>query len=256
MMMVIDVHAHLGWDYTFDEAFTEEELIQKIELYDVGVQIVQPGTCHTLEQVRSQHDAIAELCRTYGGKFFGMANPSPHLLEADYRGEIRRCIEELGFIAIKLHPLASGVNPGSRAGRKAFDSAREFNVPLMVHTGAGVPFAGPVNLIPLAQEYAGLKIIMAHCGQIVFANEAAAVFEACPNVYGDTSWSPGFVLKNWCRTYGPRFMLGTDHADNTGTELAKIRTVGLTPHEQKQFLETTARKVFGIFCIGQQHFEH
>jgi predicted TIM-barrel fold metal-dependent hydrolase len=242
--MIIDVHVHMGWDYTFDEDFSREELVEKMEVYDVGIQIVQPGTCHTLGQVRKQHDAIAELCQTYPGRFYGMANPSPHLADEDYRGEIRRCVEELGFIAIKLHPFASGVNPGSSAGRRAFEAARESDVPVMVHTGSGVPFAGPVNLISLAHEYADLKIIMAHCGQIIFANEAAAVFEACPNVYGDTSWSPGFILKGWCRAYGPRFMLGTDHADNTGTELAKIRTVGLSAEEQEQFLETTAREVF------------
>ena len=41
-------------------------------------------------------------------------------------------------------------------------------------------------------------------------------------------------------------MLGTDHADNTGTELAKIRTVGLTQEEQAQFLGDTAMNVFGL----------
>ena len=244
--MIIDVHVHLGWDYTFDEDFTQAELIEKMEIYNVDIQIVQPGTCHTIAQARAEHDAIADLCQAFAGRYFGMANPSPHLPEQDYHEEIRRCIEDLGFIAIKLHPLASGVNPDSRAGRKALNAAREFNVPLMIHTGAGVPFAGPVNLIPLAQEYADVKIVMAHCGHIIFANEAAAVLRACPNVYGDTSWSPGFVLKRWCRTYGPRFMLGTDHADNTGTELAKIRTVGLTTEEQTQFLESTAIEVFGL----------
>ena len=87
---------------------------------------------------------------------------------------------------------------------------------------------------------------MAHCGQIIFANEAEAALVACPNVYGDTSWSPGFILKNWCRAYGPRFMLGSDHADNTGTELAKIRTVGLTTEEQEAFLGRTALSVFNL----------
>jgi len=175
-----------------------------------------------------------------------MANPSPHLPEAVYRDEVRRCIAELGFIAIKLHPLAFGVNPGSQAGRRAFEAAREWNVPLMVHTGAGIPFSSPVNLIPLALEYAELRIVMAHCGHIVFANEAAAVFERCPQVYGDTSWSPGHLLRAWSRTHGPRLMLGTDHADNTGTELAKIRTVGLTPAEQHAILEGTASAVFSL----------
>ena len=175
----------------------------------------------------------------------GESKPS-FLKEEKYFDEISRCVEELGFRAIKLHPLAHGVNPSSKAGRRAFDAAREHRIPLMVHTGAGVPFAGPVNLIDLAKEYAELKIIMAHCGQIVFANEAAAVFAACDNVYADTSWTPGFFIKNWIRTYGPRFMLGTDHADNTGTELAKIRTVGLDPDEEDAVLGATGRDVFSI----------
>ena len=244
--MIVDVHVHLGYDYTFDENFSSDEIIEKIDVYGVDVQIVQPGTCHDLESVRLEHDAIAALCREHPGRFYGMANPSPHLKAEKYFGEISRCVEELGFRAIKLHPLAHGVNPNSKAGKRAFDAAREHCIPLMVHTGAGVPFAGPVNLIDLAKEYAELKIIMAHCGQIVFANEAAAVFAACDNVYADTSWTPGFFIKNWIRTHGPRFMLGTDHADNTGTELAKIRTVGLDPDEENAVLGETGRDVFSI----------
>ncbi len=249
--MIIDVHVHLGWDYTFDEDFTREELLEKMHLYDVDVQIVQPGTCHTLAQVQAQHDAIARLCREYPGRFYGMANPSPHLSEGEYRAEIARCVGELGFVGIKLHPLAHGVSPASQAGRRAFAAAREHGVPLMVHTGAGTPFAGPVQLISLAQEYADVKIIMAHCGHIILSYESATVLALCPNVYGDTSWTPGYQLKHWCRDYGPRFMLGTDHADNAGTELAKIRTVGLTPEEQEGFLWRTAQEVFWL-PIGPQ----
>jgi uncharacterized protein len=244
--MIVDVHVHLGWDYTFDEDFTRQELIEKMEEYQVDVQIVQPGTCHSLEQVREQHDAIAALCREFPKRFFGMANPSPHLPATIYQSEVKRCVEELGFIGLKLHPMASGVNPNTTAGRKAFDSAAKYDLPLMVHTGAGVPFAGPINLLAMAKEYSQLKIVMAHCGQIIFANEAAAVFAACPNVYGDTSWSPGFFIKNWCRAFGARLMLGTDHADNTGTELAKIRTVGMSAEEQRSVFEKTAVEVYRL----------
>jgi predicted TIM-barrel fold metal-dependent hydrolase len=89
-------------------------------------------------------------------------------------------------------------------------------------------------------------MIIAHCGHIIFANEAEAVFRTCPNVYGDTSWSPGFILKRWIRSHGARFMLGSDHADNTATELTKIRTVGLTEDEQTWLLEKTALMVFDL----------
>jgi len=244
--MIVDVHVHLGYDYTFDEDFTRDEIIEKIDTYGVDVQIVQPGTCHDLETVREQHDAIAALCREFPKKFFGMANPSPHLKTEQYNDEISRCVEELGFVAVKLNTIAHGVNPNTKAGRRVFDAAQKYRIPLMVHTGAGVPFAGPVNLIGMAKEYPYVQIIMAHCGMIIFANEAVAVFDACENVYGDTSWSPGFFIKNWLRTYGHRLMLGSDHADNIGTELAKIRTVGLTPEEQESLLGGTAAQVFKL----------
>ena len=244
--MIIDVHVHMGWDYTFDEDFTKKELLEKMEQHNVDVQVVQPGSCHSMEHVREQHDAIAGLCKEYPGHFFGMANPSPHLDADVYRDEIRRCIEELGFIAIKLHPMAFGVNPGSKSGRKSFEAARTFDVPLMVHTGSGVPFAGPINLLGLAEQYSDVRIIMAHCGQIVFANEAAAVLGRCENVYADTSWSPGFLLREWTRAFGHRMMLGSDHADNTGTEIAKIRTSHFTKEEQTAIFETTALNIFAL----------
>ena len=244
--MIIDVHAHLGLDLTFDEDFPRDELLAKIAEHAVDVQIVQPGTCHTLAQVRAQHDAIAALCAERPGRFLGMANPSPHLPPDEYRAEVRRCVAELGFVAIKLHPLAHGVRPGSRAGREAFLAAREHGVPLMVHTGAGYPFAAPIELLPLAGEFADVSVIMAHMGQVTYAVEAAAVLAACPNVYGDTSWSPGHLLAGWYRRFGPRLMLGTDQADNTATELAKIRTCGLTATEQDEILGGTAARLFGL----------
>lgn len=244
--MIADVHVHLGWDYTFDEHFTRQEIIEKKDEFNIDVQIVQPGSCHTIEKAREQHDAIAGLAREFPGSFFGMANPSPHLAAEIYREEVRRCVQELGFVAIKLHPMAFGVNPDSLSGRKAFQAAMEFRVPLMVHTGAGLPFAGPINLLNLAREFNELNIIMAHCGQIILANEAAAVFKECPNVYGDTSWSPGFILKSWEDEYSPRLMLGSDHADNTGTELAKIRTTGFSPKQQEDILGKTAIRIFNL----------
>jgi predicted TIM-barrel fold metal-dependent hydrolase len=244
--MIVDVHVHLGFDYTFDEDFAREEIVEKIDAHGVDVQIVQPGTCHDIETVSQQHNDIASLCNEYIGKFYGMANPSPHLPKEQYDDEVKRCMEELGFVAIKLNTIAHGVNPSTKDGRKTFDAARKYDVPLMVHTGAGIPFAGPVNLIDLAREYPDVKIIMAHCGMLIFANEAAVVFDQCENVYGDSSWSPGFFIKNWLRTYGHRIMLGTDHADNTGTELAKIRTVGLTSEEQESVLGRTALQIFNL----------
>ena len=64
--------------------------------------------------------------------------------------------------------------------------------------------------------------------------------------HGLRDFSSGFFTENRLRTYGQRLMRGSDHADNTGTELAKIRTVGLTSEEQESVLGGTAGQVFKL----------
>lgn len=247
--MIIDVHCHLGWDYTFEENFPKELLVDKLGMVDI--QIVQPGTTHTLQDAREQHDAIAALCAEYPGRFFGMAAPNPHLPGSQYEDEIKRCVEELGFTGIKLHAFAAAVSPNSAAGHKVFDQARKHGIPVMVHTGTGLPFAGPVALIRAAGEYPDVDIIMAHCGFMMLADEAEAALAARPNIYGDSSWTGGYLLRDWIRRYGHRFMLASDHAQNLGTELAKIRTFGFTDLEQESILAATALKVFHLLAVGE-----
>lgn len=206
--MIIDVHSHLGVDFSFDEAYPEEELLKKMEA-GCDVQIVQPGATHTLADAARQHDAIAALCGKYPGRFFGMANPSPHLPGAEYEDELARCVRELGFVAVKLHTLASAAHPALRAGRRVFGAARALGIPVMVHTGA-CGFASPIHLLGVAKEFKDVRIVMTHGGEIALAEECAAVLSACPNVYGDTSWVPGFTVRNWTRAYGHRMMFASD----------------------------------------------
>jgi len=246
-MIIVDVHAHLGWDYTFDEDFREELQHEKIRLNGVNATIIQPGTCHDLKTVQEQHDAIADLMRRHPGEFFGMANPSPHLPEEDYYEEIRRCIKELGFVGIKLHPLAHAVKPTNRAGRKVFEVANEFKVPLMVHTGAGIPFASPSELIPMAKAYPELPIVMAHLGLLISAGEAFTAMELRHNLYADSTWTGGYLLREVVRKYGAyRLMMGSDHHDNCPTEIAKLSTIGLSDDEIEWVLWRSAKALYRL----------
>jgi len=245
--MIIDVHAHMGWDYVFDEDFTVEELHGKHKDHGITTTIVQPGSCHEIETVMEQHNAIAELAKQHPGEFYGMANPNPHLRDAVYEREVRRCVEELGFVGIKIHTTAHGVNPGGRNGKKVFELARKLNVPVMIHTGAGIPFANPSNLIPVAEQFPEVNIVIAHCGMMVLAGETITAMEWCSNLYADVTWTAGFLVRRWVQEIGAnRFMFGSDHADNAGTELAKIRTSGLSPEEEEWLMYRTAQSVYKI----------
>ncbi|MFD2612942.1 amidohydrolase family protein [Paenibacillus gansuensis] len=249
--MIIDVHAHLGWDQVFDEDFTLEEQWQKHKEFGIAATILQPASCHDLETVRRQHDRIAELARNHPGSFYGMANPNPHLPQEVYEKEVRRCVEELGFVGIKIHTFAHAVHPNGRAGRNVFRLARQLGVPVMVHTGAGIPFANPSNLLEPAEDFPDVPIVMAHCGMMIMSGEAGQALKMRANLYADITWTAGFNLRHWADEIGAnRFLFGTDHADNTGTELAKVRTCGLTAEQQEWILHKTAASLYRLRPAG------
>ncbi len=244
-MRIVDAHAHLGLDPVFDVDFTEVELVEGQEANGIHVTLVQPATVHDLQTVRSQHHAVAELAQRYEGRFYGIACPNPHLPE--FETEARRCIEELGFVALKLHPFGHAANPLGKHGRQVFELAEELGVPVMSHTGAGIPWAAPSLLRPIAQEHPSLRIVVAHAGAGIFAAEAGLLAEACPNVYLEPSWTAGHVIRDWVRRLGARrIMFGSDHADNAPVELAKYRSIGLSADELGWVLGGTAEAVFDL----------
>jgi len=245
--MIIDAHAHLGYDYVFEENFTLEKLLSNREKNGVEVSIVQPGTTFSLKTVIKQHNFIADLSEKMAGRIFGMANPNPHLPTAKYRKELVRCVDDLGFVGVKLHPLAHAVNPILSAGRGVFETASDLGIPVMVHTGAGVPWALPSAIVPMALEFPNLKIILAHGGSAIFSNEASLAAKLCPNVFLETSWLPSISIYGFCKTFGSnRVMFGSDHSENIASELAKYRTMGLTDEEIEWCLGKTAMEVFKI----------
>jgi predicted TIM-barrel fold metal-dependent hydrolase len=245
--MIVDSHAHLGYDYVYEEDFTAADLLDSMKMNRVSASIVQPGTVIDLETVVAQHSAIAAIAKDNAGRIFGMANPNPYLPEGEYRKELARCIEDLSFVGVKLNPPAHGVNPALSAGRRVFRIAEELGIPVMVHTGNGIPWSLPSALIGVAMDFKDLKLILAHAGGSMFASEAALAARLCPNIYLETSWLPGFMIRNLCRALGPdRIMFGSDHGDNVATELAKFRTIGLTDDELDWCLGRTVAGVFGL----------
>jgi uncharacterized protein len=245
--MIVDAHAHLGHDQVFDVEFTELELLQSQEANGIDVTLVQPASAHDLETVQRYHDAIADLAARHPRRFRGIANPNPHLTGDQYACELDRCVCELGFVGVKLHPTAHALNPLGCAGRTAFELIHALGVPAMVHTGSGIPWAAPSLLGPVARKYPEMPIVVAHAGAMVLSGEAGVLAAEYPNVYLECSWVGGFQVLAWARELGAdRLMFGSDHAENAATELTKFRTAGLAAAGLDWALGGTAAKVFGL----------
>jgi len=243
--MIIDVHTHIGHDEVFDELFTVEQQQYNHEQHGIDISIVQPGTCHSLDKVMKQHDDIAEPSVKYPGRFYGMANPNPHLPEDQYRRELERCVLDLGFVGVKIHTAAHAVNPMGEDAQKVYEAAKELGIPVMLHTGAGIPFANPSLVIPAALKYPEVKFVLAHTGMMVSSAEIPVIFQLCPNVYTDITWSGGFMFLHWIPEFGAnRFMFGSDQPTNAGTELAKVRTTGFSLEHQECILYKNALEVY------------
>ncbi|HIE19122.1 TPA: amidohydrolase [Candidatus Bathyarchaeota archaeon] len=245
--IIIDAHTHLGYDHVFEHNFTLHELLTSMEKNGVDASIVQPGTTLDLSTALKQHDAIAELSKKMSGRIFGMANPNPHLPQDVYYEELKRCVKNLGFVGVKMHPLAHAVNPNGLTGRRVFEAALDLEIPVMVHTGTGVPWSLPSALIPVAKDFPELNIILAHSGGSLFVSEAILAAQLCPNIYLETSWLPSTAIRKVCKSLGAnRVMFGSDHGGNVATELTKFKTISLNAGELEWCLGRTAMEIFKI----------
>jgi predicted TIM-barrel fold metal-dependent hydrolase len=113
--MIIDAHAHLGVDRVFDEVRTEEEILQTMDQNGVDVTLVQPmfGTVD-LNGICESHNRIYRFSQANPRRIFGMISMTPLIHEADYYNEAKRCIKELGFVGLKIHPSVHAVSPTSK----------------------------------------------------------------------------------------------------------------------------------------------
>src|SRR3954468_14645020 len=149
--MIVDAHVHLGPCRIFDVDVSEDALLANLDRNGIDVAIVQPFP--GAPEPRAVHDRIANLAAKHPGRIYGLASVNPHCEHDAYYREVERCVRELRFVGVKLHTIGHAVNPLSGDGQLVFDTARALGIPVMIHTGMGVPFALPTLALPRAREY-------------------------------------------------------------------------------------------------------
>lgn len=243
---IIDAHCHLGRSAVTGVEIDEETLLATMAANGLGAAMVMPQPHQGLD-VAPIHDRIARFMAAHPGVIHGMVNLSPRLDEAAYRAEVERCIRGFGFRAIKLDPSVAALPSNHPRCELVFATAREFGVPVIIHTGLGVPNALPALAIPPALRYPEVTVVLAHAGFAVFADEAIVAAQVCPNIVLEPSWCASHQVAAMVRAIGAeRVMYGSDHPSNVASELAKIRSIGLDEAQRALVLGGTARRVFGL----------
>ena len=138
---IYDAHTHLGVARHSGRKHTADDLLRVMDRTGIDRSLLIPFP--VVDDFRAAHDGIAAALRAHPDRFGGAACIDPFIPEDEFHDEIRRCAQDLGFRALKLQPQYQALNPVSDRSDFFFAAAQEQKLTLVVHTGAGAPFALP-----------------------------------------------------------------------------------------------------------------
>jgi uncharacterized protein len=254
--VIIDSHLHIGRGPQSENVVTETQLISALDDNLIDGAIVMPH--FRMSNEKAANDEVGNLVAKYPKRFWGVMTYNPHTgpdsagklhdTEDDFFREVERCVKQLKFVGIKLHPAQQWCAPNSKDAIKIFKAAKDFNVPVLIHTGHhGIPFTLPSMIIPPAKQFPEVKIIMSHAGAYVFAMEAIIVARECPNVYLETSLCLTTNIKRMIDELGvERVMFGSDLLIQMSASLSQYRSLKLSPTQMERCFSGTAREVFRL----------
>lgn len=170
--------------------------------------------------------------------------------------EIRRCVHELGFKAIRVLPWLWETPPTDRRFYPVYTACCELDVPFCTQIGHTGPLMSsevgrPIYLDRVALDFPELKIVGGHIGY-PWTEEAIAVATKHENVYIDTS---AYTVKrypsalvDYIRAHGrSKVMFGTNYPMITPAKaLEGFEQLGLPDDVAKLFLAGNARRVFRL----------
>lgn len=170
--------------------------------------------------------------------------------------EIRRCVNELGFKAIRVLPWLWELPPTDRRFYPVYTACCELGIPFCTqigHTGPLMPseVGRPIYLDQVALDFPELKIVAGHIGY-PWTDEAIAVATKHEHVYIDTSAYTvnryPAQLVEFMRGHGRRKVLfGTNYPMIMPSKaLEGLQQLALAEAIEADFLSGNAMRVFAL----------
>ena len=135
-------------------------------------------------------DFVADFVAHAPGKLVGFAGCDP--TQEGYLAELRRGIEELGLVGVKIGHIYAGLDPVDPRCDALYAYCQENRLPIMCHTGttyrstAPLGYSRPWRFDEVAIRYPELRMVLAHVGH-PFCEECLVVIRKQPHLYADIS---------------------------------------------------------------------
>jgi predicted TIM-barrel fold metal-dependent hydrolase len=201
--MIVDFHNHIGVRH--GAAQLGHQLVEKLDKCGVDRAVVFAF----VEGAFSNRPA-EEAAKAFPSRIIPFCAVNPWDREDAVR-EFERCVRELGFRGLKLHPTLHGYHLADHGLLDPiFEYAASAKVPIISH-GASDLFNSPLEFAEIARRHPGVPLVMAHMGMFWSTDQAVEVASSIPNLYLEASRAPVFEIATAVRRLGPEKVLwGTD----------------------------------------------
>lgn len=205
------------------------------------------------------NDYVADIVEEHPDLFVGVGSvPLDDPMAAV--AEVRRCVEELGFVGIRNIPWLWELPPDDRRYYPVYAECVEQDVPFCLqvgHTGPLMP-SEPGRPIPyldnVLREFPDLTVVAGHIGH-PWTEEMLALATKYEDVYVDASaykpkrYPDEFV--EFLRTYGrEKAIFGTDYPMiQPGTCLEGLEALDLDEETWRLFCHENAERAFGVDLV-------
>lgn len=251
--MIIDAHMHLPVEY-YDYESKKDMLLSDMKGDNVDFGIVISDSELTSE-IGSMDDCV-KLFTADCPNVFVAAGISPHINFEEQMSKMRKYLAEKRVLAIKIYCGHEPIFIDDKVLKPVFDTACEFCVPVMFHSGwDNSYFAEPKRVRTAALAYPTVRLVCCHC----FYPEIEVCFETLkdlPNVYFDLSSiadcparTPAIkaVLEKYIPQMPERFVFGSDYAGCDRKQHIDLCMELDIPEEYKKMLFcSNAKRLYNI----------
>lgn len=179
---VWDAHTHTGSNDPDGVIGSPDRLLDRLE--EAGHRGAVVMTSMDPAGYRTANDRILREADAAGGRLLPFTRIDPRA-GAEAIRELERSIDR-GFVGLKLHPRGESFSMADPVVATAARMAADAGMPVLVHSGRGIPSLGE-DVMALLEANPELNIILAHAA-ISDLSRLAPSIDDHPGLFFDTAW--------------------------------------------------------------------
>jgi len=247
---VTDCHAHLHHHSRPSWQEDDRKLIEAADLLGIDelcCSILTPRRPSTAEGFRECNQWVTEAMRRFPGRVLGYCYVNPGY-GREALDEVRRCVEQRGFIGVKLYNEYRVTEP---VVWPIIELTIELRVPILHHAGHAHYFledqpriSDGGHLAEVSRRYPEAMLICAHIGGGGDWEWTIKALRNAPTAYLDTSGSvvDNGIIEMAARVLGPdRLLFGCDNSMTAG--VGKLRAADLSAEDKQKILGGNMQRI-------------